>query len=270
MELNVQLILLEFLGGLGVVLFSIKMMSRKKSVVEYKPKHLDPIFIKQSPSIALGQAKEEILRMGQFAVRGLEETSHFLMAKHKKFADSANEIVGTINHLDRNITDYLDDLTTSPLSGQDSEEHTSLLKIERDIKRIGDHFASIIELVEYQLAGKVIMTDAALDDLKEMFSLTIDAVQDSLRALDQNDEKAAQHVVQNKEEIGKLERTLRKQHILRLNEGLCSRNAGIVYAEILSSLERIRAHAVYIAETVLGKYSKNSQAPAISIFEKGS
>ena len=34
--------------------------------IEYKPKHLDVHFIEQSPSVAIGQAKEEIIRMGDY------------------------------------------------------------------------------------------------------------------------------------------------------------------------------------------------------------
>ncbi|SUV08223.1 sodium-dependent phosphate transporter [Cytobacillus firmus] len=50
-----------------------------------------------------------------------------------------------------------------------------------------------------------------------------------------------------------MERKLRKQHILRLNEGLCTGQAGIVYVDIVSNLERIGDHAVNIAEAVLGE-----------------
>ena len=49
-----------------------------------KPKHLDPNFIETAPSIALGQAKEEILRMGQLRVQGLKESFEYLKTKNKK------------------------------------------------------------------------------------------------------------------------------------------------------------------------------------------
>ncbi|CAM3673539.1 Na/Pi cotransporter family protein [Cytobacillus oceanisediminis] len=245
------LIQLPFIGILALIVT--KLIPGEDSVVEYKTKHLDPVFIEQSPSIALGQSKEEVLRMGQFAVRGLEETNQFLKNKQQKHSETAYQLEDAINNLDRKITDYLVKLSTSSLSVHESEEHTVLMDTVRDIERIGDHFENIIELAEYQQANKVKVTENAMDDLDVMFNLTISTVKEALQALDHNDKEIARQVVEKEEEIDKMERKLRKQHILRLNEGICSGQAGIVYVDIVSNLERIGDHAVNIAEAVLGE-----------------
>ncbi|WP_410489386.1 Na/Pi cotransporter family protein [Bacillus sp. DTU_2020_1000418_1_SI_GHA_SEK_038] len=230
-----------------------KLIPGEDSVIEYKAKHLDPVFIEQSPSIALGQAKEEVLRMGHFSIKGLEETHEYLKTKLQKHSDNAMQIEDALNNLDRKITDYLVELSTSSLSEHESEEHTMLMDAVRDIERVGDHYENIIELIEYQLANKVLISDSAMADLDDMFMLTISTVSEALEALDHNDKEAALHVVQKEEEIDKMERKLRKQHILRLNEGQCSAQAGIVYVDIVSNLERIGDHAVNIAEAILGE-----------------
>lgn len=230
-----------------------KLVPGEDTVKDYKAKNLDPVFIEQSPSIALGQAKEEVLRMGQFAINGLEDTNKFLKTGEQKYSDSAYQLEDAINHFDRNITDYLVSLSRSSLSNHESEEHTILMDTIRDIERIGDHFENIIELMDYKKANKVSITDSAMDDLDEMFKLTISTVSEALEALDHGDKEAATHVVQKEELIDKMERKLRKQHIIRLSEGICSGQAGIVYVDILSNLERIGDHAVNIAEAVLGE-----------------
>ncbi|MGD6895284.1 Na/Pi cotransporter family protein [Bacillus infantis] len=245
------LIQLPFVAALAFIVT--KLIPGEDSVVDYKAKHLDPVFIEQSPSIALGQAKEEVLRMGSFAVKGLEETNLFLKTKLKKHSDSTYQLEEAINNLDRKITDYLINLSTSSLSENESEEHTVLMDTVRDIERIGDHFENIIELIEYQQANKVKITESAKNDLEDMFALTISTVKESLESLDHNDKEAARHVVKKEEEIDKMERKLRKQHIIRMNEGTCTGQAGIVYVDIISNLERIGDHAVNIAEAVLGE-----------------
>lgn len=231
----------------------IKLVPGEDTSKEYKAKHLDPVFIQQSPSIALGQAKEEVLRMGQLALQGLEETNKFLKTGEQKFSENAYQLEDSINSFDRNITEYLVSLSRSSLSNHESEEHTILMDTIRDIERIGDHFENIIELMDYKKANKVSITDSAMDDLDEMFKLTISTVSEALEALDHGDKEAATHVVQKEEQIDKMERKLRKQHIIRLSEGICSGQAGIVYVDILSNLERIGDHAVNIAEAVLGE-----------------
>ncbi|KAB2334376.1 Na/Pi cotransporter family protein [Bacillus mesophilum] len=230
-----------------------KLIPGEDSAIEYKAKHLDPVFIQQSPSIALGQAKEEVLRMGQFSVKGLEETHEFLINGHQKHSENAYQLEEAINNLDRKITDYLVLLSTSSLSEHESEEHTMLMDTVRDIERIGDHFENIIELIEFKKANKVSITDKAMKDLQEMFELTISTVKEALQALDHKDKDAAIDVVKKEEQIDQMERKLRKQHIQRLNEGLCTGQSGIVYVDIVSNLERIGDHAVNIAEAVLGE-----------------
>jgi phosphate:Na+ symporter len=74
-----------------------------------------------------------------------------------------------------------------------------------------------------------------------------------LNALDHHDVSLAKQVVEKEEEIDRMERSLRKKHILRLSEGQCSAQAGIVFVDIISNLERIGDHAVNIAEAVIGE-----------------
>ncbi|PPA71422.1 Na/Pi cotransporter family protein [Jeotgalibacillus proteolyticus] len=249
---NVSNTIVQFPFIAVLALIVTKIIPGKEVVIEFKPKHLDPNFIEQSPSIALGQAKEEVLRMGGFAVQGLNEAFDYLKTKNTKKAELGYQIEDAINNLDSKITDYLIQLSGASLSAVESERHSILMDTVRDIERIGDHFENVIELVDYQQANKVKMTEDAMEDLNEMFTLTIDAVSNAIEALDQNDQAIARDVAEKEDLIDKMERKFRKKHIIRLNEGQCSGQAGIVFVDIVSNLERIGDHAVNIAEAVLG------------------
>lgn len=250
---NVANVIIQFpfIGLLALIVT--KIIPGEDSVVEYKPKHLDPIFIEQSPSLALGQAKEEVVRMGGFAIAGLEETQNYLKTGTTRHSEQAYQLEDAINNLDRKITDYLVKLSSSSLSDNESEEHSVLMDTVRDIERIGDHFENILELVDFQIANKVELTDSADTDLEEMFALTVTTVKEAIEALNSNNKDLANEVRLKEDQIDKMERTLRKKHILRMNEGACSGQAGIVFVDIVSNLERIGDHAVNIAEAVLGE-----------------
>ncbi|WP_010194542.1 Na/Pi cotransporter family protein [Bacillus sp. m3-13] len=240
-----------FIGLLALIVT--KIIPGDDAIVEYKAKHLDPIFIEQSPSLALGQAKEEVLRMGEFSIVGLDSTHNYLKTGTSKYSEQAYSIEDAINNLDRKITDYLVKLSSASLSDNESEEHSVLMDTVRDIERIGDHFENIVELVDYQIANKVELTEAADKDLEEMFTLTQSTVKEAIEALRTNNKDLANEVRLKEDKIDKMERSLRKKHILRMNEGLCSGQAGIVFVDIISNLERIGDHAVNIAEAVLGE-----------------
>ena len=222
-------------------------------IVEFKPKHLDVNFIDQSPSLAIGQAKEEIINMGLLSVQGLETTYSFLKTKNKREAEIAYQLEDALNNLDQKITDYLVKISAHPLSVQDSSRHNMLMDTVRDVERIGDHFENIIELIEYQEVNKIILTEDALVDVSEMFEITIDTVKKAINALDTNDDELARAVSEQENIIDRMERKYRKNHILRVNEGRCTGQAGINFVEILSNLERIGDHASNIADAVLGK-----------------
>ncbi|MGM8213719.1 Na/Pi cotransporter family protein [Virgibacillus sp. W0430] len=230
-----------------------KIIPGEDVTVEYKPKHLDPIFLQQSSTLALSQAKSEIIRMGEYAYKGLEETSLYLTTQQQKHSEMAMQIEGALNNLDRNITNYLISISSGTLSEAESAKHTALMDSVRDIERIGDHFENIIELIDYKISNKINLTESAHEDLNNMFDLTILTVKQAVKALDLMDREEALVVVQKEDQIDKMERTYRKKHIIRVNEGRCSGSAGIVFVDIISNLERIGDHAVNIAEEVLSE-----------------
>lgn len=233
--------------------FVTKVIPGQDVTIEYRPKHLDPNFINQSPSVAIGQAKEEIIRMGDFAVQGMEETYEYLKTSNKKHAETAYQIEDAINNLDRKITDYLVDISAVNISPIESARHVMLMDTVRDIERIGDHFENIIELIDFREVNRVKLTEEAMKDLTEMYTLTIATVDKAIRSLDMNDIELAREVAEQEALIDKMERKFRKNHIIRLNEGHCSAQSGMVFVDIVSNLERIGDHAVNIAEAILGK-----------------
>lgn len=136
-----------------------KIVPGEDQVIDYKPKHLDPIFIAQSPSVAINQAKQETLRMGELAVQGLQETRDYVNTNSGKHSEMAYQFEHAINDLDKKITNYLVQISSTSITEADSTLHSSIVNIVRDIERIGDHFENVLELNEYKLTNKVIITE---------------------------------------------------------------------------------------------------------------
>ncbi|MED3647038.1 Na/Pi cotransporter family protein [Halalkalibacterium halodurans] len=245
------LIQLPFIGILAIIVT--KLVPGDDFYIEYKAKHLDPRFVGSSPAIALGQAKQEVLRMAEFSEKGLLEVSKYMENGQKKHAEMAVQFEDAINNLDRKITEYLISISSRSLSAQDSKMHGMLMDTVRDIERIGDHIENIVELKDYQKANKVKISEKALHDLQEMFDLTHSTLTEAIMSLETGDLEAARSVIEKEEHIDQMERKLRKQHIIRVNEGNCTGAAGIVFVDIVSNLERIGDHSVNIAEAVIGE-----------------
>ncbi|MEH7459500.1 Na/Pi cotransporter family protein [Bacillus sp. JJ1127] len=233
-----------------------KIIRGEDAAIDFKPKHLNPIFIEQSPAIALTEAQKEIIRMAEFSLQGLKEANQFLNTKEKKHADMATQLEGAINNLDKRITEYLVLLSEKPLSPADSEKHSALASVVGDIERVGDHVENVVELVDSQISNRVKLSDEAMAELNEMLELTISTLQDAIGVLTNFDTKLAQTVITKERKIDQMERVLRKRHVIRLNERSCSGDASIIFVDMVSNLERIGDHAVNIADGVLGEQGK--------------
>lgn len=189
--------------------------------------------------------------MAELAEQGLEETIAYFKTKKTSHRDYIVQYELAINNLDQTISDYLIKLSSQPLSKQDSELHQVLLNTIRDIERIGDHMENIIELTDYKKSKKLDFTEIADAEIEEMFELVRTTFRQSIRSIEIHSKEEARGVVEKENEIDRMERVLRKNHIVRVNEGACTGAAGIVFTDIVSNLERIGDHSVNIAETVL-------------------
>lgn len=228
-----------------------KLIPGEDKYIDTKPQHLNPTLIEHSPSIALGQAKEELKRMGEFTVNGLGEAFQYLNLGEKKHAENALQYETGINNLDKKITSYLLEISAKPLSVKERDEFSNIADSIRDMERIGDHMENIVELVDFKINKKVNLSNDATNELKEMYEFTLVTLETAYSAFFENDVEKAKEVLSRENEIDKMERVLRKKHIMRLNERQCSGDAGIVFVDIISNLERIADHSVNIAETIL-------------------
>ena len=243
--------MIPFIGAYAWIVT--KIIPGEDEIIEYKPKHLDPILIDQAPAFALAQARQETMRMGRFAVKGLKETKNYLLSQDAASLNKGYQIEEALNNLDQKITEYLVKISTNELSQQASDEHSILMHMVNDIERIGDHFDNILELTEYQINHKITITGEAMQHLDEMFTVAIQAATCAMEAFEKMDKELAHKVVDHERKLDKMERQLRKQHILRLNNGVCTPQAGLLFVDILSNLERIGDHSKNIAETLIGE-----------------
>lgn len=228
-----------------------KLVPGKMVEIEFRAKYLDERLL-ANPSIALGQAKHEIIRMGSVARDMLNDASEYFFNKDEKVANLALQKEQLINELDRKITEYMVKIQQSNLTADESAKASILMQTINDIERIGDHAENIVELAESRISQKVEFSEDAEKDLRDMLQLADHVVSKALHALEHDDEQAAEEVLTSEVELDRMESVFRKAHINRLNQGACSGNSGAIFLDIISNLERIGDHSKNIAQYILG------------------
>ena len=237
-----------FIGALAY--FVTKLIPGEDEVVKYEPLYLDENLITQAPSIALGNAKKELLHLGGYADKAFSLSYDYIVHQNEKTAEKGHKTEEAINTIDDDLTRYLIRLSSEALSPRESEVLTNILDSSRDLERIGDHAEALINLTDYLIRKKVVFSEAALAELEDIYNQTHQFVEDALKAIEHNDVSLANQLVARHEAIEKLEKRLRKTHIRRLNQGECTPQAGVNFIDIISHYTRVADHAMNLAEKV--------------------
>lgn len=217
-------------------------------VVEMKPKFLDDRLL--STPAALISAQKEAVRMGELALQNSADAiGAFLRAEveQTRVIEQREEV---INLLEKAITGYLAHANQYPMAEDQARFLTNLMHIVNDMERIGDHAINILELAQSRSNHQLMLSEAASEDLKNMFEVVSRISKESLQALSGRDVKLAERLVEDDDLVDDLEKKYRDNHIDRLNQGLCDPEIGVLFLDVVSNLERIADHANNIAEAV--------------------
>ena len=240
-----------FIGALAFLVT--KLIPGEDEVVKYEPLYLDEQLIKQAPSIALGNAKKELLHLGNYAAKAFDLSYDYIINSNEKVAEKGHKTEEAINTIDEKLTRYLISLSGEALSQKESEVLTNILDSSRDLERIGDHAEALLNLNDYLQRKNVQFSEAALEELAEIYLKTSEFVKDALESVENNDLEKAQALIERHEDIDNMERVLRKTHIKRLNNGECSTQAGVNFIDIISHYTRVSDHAMNLAEKVIAE-----------------
>ncbi len=220
------------------------------SEIQHITKYIDDRLL-VTPSIALVQASKEVLHLGNLALQEFDTAIKAFFANNEEMTQQVFEIEKKVNELNKLTIEYLVKLDKVSLTNYEKDKLVVLMNTINDIERVGDHADNIGELILYKIENNVNFSDQANEELKVMFDETKKMYQTTLNALATIDCDDCNKVISNDDIIDEMYKNLRKNHIDRLNNFVCEPNAGIVFLDIISNLERIGDHSTNIAESIL-------------------
>lgn len=211
---------------------------------------LNPALITASSAAAVDAVRKEMIRLGILALRMIENCRSIIIDDNEKLVSEVDRAERNVNELTHDIVHYATEVGQSGLPADLSMLLNSCTSGVGDIERIGDHATNLIEMYQFLKDHKLKFSYKAREECQEMFDLVISAVARSIQALEEEDPKLAKEVVDLEDQIDYMEKTLRAQHIARLNAGGCNPGTGVVFIDILSNLERVGDHAHNLAMVV--------------------
>lgn len=204
-----------------------------------------------TPPLALEQCSVVAEDMAYYASGALKKAIDCVMEFDPKSAQEVRESEDETDKCEDMLGTYLLKLGAEPLSDAASEEVTELLKLIGDFERIGDHAVNIIESAEEMHDKQLEFSRSAEYELSVMTAAVGEVMDLAVKAFAENDAQAASCVEPLEQVVDDLKNELRTRHILRMKKSECSIEAGFVWSDLLTNLERVSDHCSNVALCVL-------------------
>lgn len=220
------------------------------------PSELDSRLL-AAPPVALERCYEVAADMAKLSVSSFKEAMAVLRHYAPKLAESIREKEEKTDHYEDILGTYLIKLSAKQIGEADSAEAAKLLKVIGDFERISDHALNLLEAAEEMQEKGLEFTESGTAELEVISSAMDEVLELSLKAFLENDLAAASMVEPLEQVIDRLKEQMRTRHILRMQQGLCSIDAGFVWSDLLTGLERASDHCSNIAGCVIDMADHN-------------
>ena len=200
-----------------------------------------------NPATAVVEVVKELERMASLAEENLNRAMNALITLDEEDIEEVYEVEKNINFLNHAITDYLVKINQTTLPIEDLNSLGALFHVVNDIERIGDHAENVADAARQRREEGVSISKEAQKELGDMLEMVNKIIRYAVEMFAKSDETHMQEIITLEDQVDEKERELQKKHVERLTKGECSPEAGMIFSDIVSGLERVADHATNIA-----------------------
>ncbi|MBR2950397.1 MAG: Na/Pi cotransporter family protein [Lachnospiraceae bacterium] len=200
-----------------------------------------------NPATAVVNAINEMERMASLASDNLNRAMNAVITLDQEDIDEVYKVEENINFLNHSITDYLVSINEMPLPIEDVRKLGALFHVVNDIERIGDHAENVADAAASRKESGVAISKIAQKELGEMIDMVNAIIRYSVEMFKTGNLSHMEDIIHLEDAIDEKERELQQSHIDRLTRNECSPEAGMIFSDLVSGLERVADHATNIA-----------------------
>lgn len=200
-----------------------------------------------NPATAVVEVVKELERMASLAEENLNRAMNALITLDEEDIEEVYEVEKNINFLNHAITDYLVKINQTTLPIEDLNSLGALFHVVNDIERIGDHAENVADAARQRKEEGVSISKEAQKELGDMLEMVNKIIRYAVEMFAKSDETHMQEIITLEDQVDEKERELQKKHVERLTKGECSPEAGMIFSDVVSGLERVADHATNIA-----------------------
>ena len=214
----------------------------EKSLIQ----HLD-LRILESPAIAIAAAKSEVVNMARITEENIHHATDILLEEKTEEIPEIFKQEKVIDNMQKLLTEYLIHIGNLSLNEMQKLEVNNMFNTITDIERAGDHAENIAEQAQFAEEHAISFSEIGQDDIRKISKTVVESFHASIEAFEKNDLDMVVKTAHLEDQVDEMEEDMRETHIERLNSGACAPQAGVVFLDVISDLERISDHADNIA-----------------------
>jgi phosphate:Na+ symporter len=209
----------------------------------FRTRYLDERALDQ-PSLALGQATREALRMADVVQGMLRDTVEVFRTDNQALLEDVEKRDDQVDFLEREIKLFLARLGRDAMGPELSRKEIGLISFIGNLENIGDIVdKNLMELARKKLYQGRRFSEPGWAEILEFHGLVSKNLERAIAAFAANDRALAQEVLDQRPFMRMRERELRESHLGRLRAGLAeSIETSEIHLDVLTNLKRISSH----------------------------
>nr|WP_296483555.1 Na/Pi cotransporter family protein [uncultured Acetatifactor sp.] len=204
-----------------------------------------------NPATAVVEVIKELDRMASLASENLNRAFNALITLDEEDIAEVYEVEENIDFLSHAITDYLVKINQTTLPIEDLKSLGALFHVANDIERIGDHAENVADAAKMRKEQNISLSGDAQRELGEILDMVNNLMRYSIDMFARSDESHMQEVIELENKVDAKEKEIQRAHVRRLAQGECTPEAGMMFSDLTSGLERVADHATNIAFAII-------------------
>ncbi len=253
-----------FLPFSGLLIKLTKLIIRDKEEKEDEiTVYLDPRIL-TTPPMAVQQTEKECARLAGLARASFDMALEAVLNGDKKAIERVYENEKLVDKLTNGITKYIVKINGLDIIDYDRKVMGAMYNAIQDLERIGDRSENMCEAAQKLINGEATLTPDAKKELQTLCETVRKILEDSFYMFtnQSKDPELTEAVLATEDQIDEYCELFRQNHIRRLSRGECSAEAGTIFIELLTNLERVGDHAVTVAFCI--PYKHGASQPTLA------
>ena len=214
-------------------------------------KYIDSKYI-DTPSVAIVQARAEVVRMGEAVQLMYGDVIHSIEDRKLEELFKWRQREDIIDSLQKEIIQFLINVMQKRVSPEESKEIASLMRMANNLERAGDGVENIAELLEELIEGNLHLSEGGIHDYELISKKVEDFLNLIIEGIKAEDQEIMVRAQQLENDIDGMREDMRGNYIMRLQSGLCTVDPGLIFVDMLTSFEKIGDFCYNVAQAVAG------------------